>query len=76
MLNLPFLKNFIAYLKKNNYSEETIYNYKRDLETFKIFLNKISVKFQEVSSQIITNYTNYLTSMERKQQKIKKVLKH
>jgi site-specific recombinase XerD len=66
MSKLPLFKEFITYLKKNKYSEETVYNYKRDLEAFGNFLNKTDIKFQEVTNQTIANYKSYLTSIERK----------
>ncbi len=66
MFNLPLFKEFITRLRKNDYSEETVYNYKRDLEAFGNFLNKIGIKFQEITNQIIKNYKLYLASTERK----------
>jgi len=66
MFNLPLFKEFISYLKKNNYSEETVYNYGRDLEAFGNFLNKTDIRFQEVTNRIIVDYKRYLTSIERK----------
>lgn len=72
MSNLPLLKEFITYLKKNKYSEETVYSYKRDLEVFRNFLNKIDIKFKEVTNQAITDYKSYLTSIERKTAKNQK----
>ncbi len=66
MSNLPLFKKFISYLRKNNYSEETVYNYERDLETFGNFLNQVDTKFQEVTNQTIVNYKRCLASIERK----------
>jgi len=66
MFNLPLFKEFISYLKKNNYSEETVYNYKRDLKAFENFLNKTGIRFQEVTNRVIADYKRYLTSIERK----------
>ena len=73
MSNLPFLKEFLLYMKENNYSEESVYNYKRDLETFKNFLGKEGVQFQEINKTIINNYKHYLVSPKRKTAKKKKI---
>ncbi len=37
MTSLPLLDDFLLSLKVNNYSQETIYNYERDLEVFENF---------------------------------------
>ena len=72
MRNLPLFKEFIYFLRKNKYSEETIYNYQRDLESFGNFLNKEGFKFQEVANQIIDDYKRYLASIERRTTKNEK----
>jgi len=74
MSNLPLFKGFLSYLKKDKYSEETIYNYQRDLESFGNFLNKKGIKFQEVTNQVIDDYKYYLTSTERKTAKNQKTV--
>ena len=37
---LPYFDDYLLSLRVNNYSDETIYNYERDLEVFTIFLNE------------------------------------
>ncbi|MCD5396156.1 MAG: tyrosine-type recombinase/integrase [Candidatus Pacebacteria bacterium] len=63
---LPHFDDFLLNLQTNNYSEETIYNYERDLETFQKFLNEINCKFEKVDKKTILNYKAYLTSLDRK----------
>lgn len=72
MFNLPLFKKFISYLKKNKYSDETIYNYQRDLEVFGNFLNKINTEFKEINNKTIDDYKHYLISIDRKTAKDQK----
>tara|TARA_Y100000031_G_C8224681_1_gene387699 strand:- start:214 stop:1173 length:960 start_codon:yes stop_codon:yes gene_type:complete len=65
-INLPYLDDFLLYLKTNNYSEETVYNYERDLNTLAYFLNEIDVNFEEVTKTTLLNYKAYLVSIDRK----------
>lgn len=67
MTTLPFLDDFLLSLRVNNYSQETIYNYERDLEVFKNFLEEeISTDFRKISKKSIETYKAYLTSIDRK----------
>ncbi|MCX7778802.1 MAG: tyrosine-type recombinase/integrase [Patescibacteria group bacterium] len=63
---LPYLDEFLLNLQTNNYSEETIYNYERDLITFQNFLNESKVNFENIDKKTILNYKAYLTSRDRK----------
>ena len=42
---LPLLNDFFISLQTNNYSSETIYNYKKDLLMLEYFFNHASVPF-------------------------------
>lgn len=67
-VKLPLLDEFLLFLKTQNYSEETIYNYERDLSTFSLYLSTeypSPVSFERVSKQIINEYKAYLTSKDR-----------
>lgn len=64
--NLPLIDDFLLSLKANNYSEETIYNYERDLNVFYYFLDEINVPFSKISKREILNYKAYLISRDRK----------
>ncbi len=69
MLNsglLPQLDDFLLNLQTNNYSDETIYNYERDLQVFIEFLNEMSLKFDKVDKKAINQYKAYLNSIDRK----------
>lgn len=61
----PYQDNFFEYLENRNYSQETIYNYKRDLKVFSIFLEVSGLSFLDISKQTIEFYKKYLTSEER-----------
>lgn len=63
---LPYLDDFLLYLKTNNYSEKTIYNYERDLKVFEKFLEDSPFSFKELTKKEISQYKAYLTSRDRK----------
>jgi integrase/recombinase XerD len=69
---LPHLDDFLLHLQTNNYSDETVYNYERDLKTFEAFLEELKVDFNEVNKKTILNYKAYLTSQDRKTAKNQK----
>lgn len=71
-IQLPYLDDFLLSLLSNNYSEETIYNYERDLLVFQNFLNEINLSFEKIDKKTILNYKAYLISQDRKTPKIKK----
>lgn len=71
-INLPYLDDFLLYLKTNNYSEETIYNYERDLEVLTYFLNEIGTEFKEITKTTLLNYKAYLISIDRKTPRLNK----
>ena len=63
---LPQLDNFLLFLKTNNYSFETVYNYERDLETFSQFLdNSPTPSFSKITKKTIDQYKAYLNSRDR-----------
>lgn len=67
-IDLPLFDSFLLLLKTQNYSEKTIYNYERDLNTFSYFLEKgglSPISFKDVSKQIINEYKAYLNSQDR-----------
>lgn len=64
---LPYLDEFLLYLKTQNYSEETSYNYERDLRMFSNFLKDEKFEFQSLSKQSLNIYKAYLVSRDRKQ---------
>ncbi len=65
-IQLPHLDDFLLDLQTNNRSEETIYNYERDLKVFENFLNEINVNFDKINKKTILNYKAYLVSRDRK----------
>lgn len=67
-IQLPHFDDYLLYIKTQNYSNETVYNYDRDLETFRNFLeNGLSspIEFKKVNKQIINEYKAYLSSTDR-----------
>jgi len=71
-VQLPHLDDFLLHLQTDNYSEETIYNYERDLEVFRDFLEEINTEFEKIDKKTILNYKAYLTSRDRKTPKNQK----
>jgi len=63
---LPFLDDFLLNLKTQNYSEETIYNYERDLTVFEKFLQEQELSFKDLNKKVINQYKAYLISQDRK----------
>jgi site-specific recombinase XerD len=71
-IQLPNLDDFLLNLQVNNLSQETIYNYERDLKVFEDFLNEINTDFDNIDKKTILNYKAYLVSRDRKTPKAKK----
>jgi site-specific recombinase XerD len=65
---LPYLDDFLLHIKTNNYSEETLYNYERDLQTFENFLTgeTDSLPFEKITKRTIEEFKAYLNSRDRK----------
>lgn len=62
---LPLIDDFLLNLQTNNYSDETVYNYERDLKVFENFLNEISLPFSNVDKYAINRYKAHLNSIDR-----------
>ncbi len=69
---LPYLDDFLLNLQVNNLSQETVYNYERDLQVFQNFLKEMNVEFNKTDKKIILNYKAYLVSQDRKTAKSQK----
>ncbi len=65
-MKLPLIDDFLLNLKTQNYSEETIYNYDRDLRVFDQFLQESPILFEKVDKKAINQYKAYLISRDRK----------
>lgn len=62
---LPLLQDFLLSLQTNNLSQETVYNYERDLNVFEKFLNDINLDFNLADKRTILRYKAYLSSQDR-----------
>ena len=62
---LPYLDDFFLYLKTNNYSLETLYNYERDLTVFARFLASSSLAFEHLNKRSLAEFKAYFTSRDR-----------
>ena len=71
-IQLPNSDDFLLNLQVNNLSQETIYNYERDLKVFENFLNEINTEFDDIDKKTILNYKAYLVSQDRKTPKAQK----
>lgn len=65
-IQLPSLDDFLLNLQVNNLSQETIYNYERDLQVFQNFLEEAKIDFDNADKKTILNYKAYLVSQDRK----------
>lgn len=71
---LPLYKNFFLQLKVNNYSKETLYNYRRDLDLFNSFLLEQSISFSQISRLTINEFKALLHDKELDPQSINRHL--
>ncbi len=62
---LPLFEEYLLHLQVNNFSNETIYNYERDLKVFDNFLISENIKFDKLSKLYIDRYKAYLFSIDR-----------
>ncbi|MFA6098428.1 MAG: tyrosine-type recombinase/integrase [Patescibacteria group bacterium] len=63
---LPHLDDFLLNIKTNNYSDETIYNYERDLQVFEHYIdNEAKKTFKALQKRDIELYKAFLTSRDR-----------
>ncbi|MFW5719713.1 MAG: tyrosine-type recombinase/integrase [Candidatus Dojkabacteria bacterium] len=62
MYELPFKEDFLLELQNNNYSLETVYNYRRDLTVFEVFMNIRGVDFPALNKRVLTFYKGFLRS--------------
>lgn len=53
MNNLPLFDDFLLYIKSQNYSDESLYSYERDLTVFDIFLTDSSIPFDKIDKRSI-----------------------
>jgi integrase/recombinase XerD len=64
---IPYFDEFLLWLKTQNYSEETVYNYERDLRTLQDFLEEEKLEFTSLSKPLFNQFKAYLVSRDRKQ---------
>ncbi len=57
---LPYKKEFLLSLINNNYSEETVVNYKRDLLIFELFLEERGRSFESMDKILVSEYKGCL----------------
>ncbi|MBI2121564.1 MAG: tyrosine-type recombinase/integrase [Candidatus Sungbacteria bacterium] len=67
MASLPYIDDFLLHIRTNNYSDETLYNYERDLKVFEDFLsNDVKTPFPKINRRTIELYKAYMSSRDRK----------
>lgn len=64
MFELPYKDDFLLDIQNNNYSQETVYNYRRDLTVFEAFMNIQKTDFTSLSKRSLTYYKGFLQSPE------------
>lgn len=60
MLELPYKDDFLLDIQNNNYSQETVYNYRRDLTVFEAFMNIQQTDFPALTKRSLTYYKGFL----------------
>ncbi len=63
---LDYLDDFLLYLQTNSYSDETVYNYERDLLTFENYLKENKMGFNKIVKKDMERFKAYLNSKDRK----------
>jgi site-specific recombinase XerD len=63
---LPYFEQFVLNLKNSNYSDETVYNYQRDLNTFQNYLEEFQKQFDKIALIDIQEFIDYQKSNNRK----------
>lgn len=63
--NLDLIDDFFLFLQTNNYSPETIYNYKKDLLHFDSFLKSRNIYIKDMDKRLIFEFKAYLSSDTR-----------
>lgn len=64
---LPLYDTYLKYLKTQDFSPETLYNYERDLMVFARFLtDEARIPFDKISKKTLELYKAYLSSRDRK----------
>lgn len=63
---LSCLEDYLLYLQTNNYSDETVYNYERDLLIFNNYLEKNNIIFDKINKKDVEKFKAYLTSRDRR----------
>jgi len=65
-MTLPLIDDYLLSLQTNNYSEETRYNYERDLQVFDDFVtNDLKKSFTDLDKKDINLYKAFLNSRDR-----------
>lgn len=62
IIELPYKKEFLLSLVNNNYSEQTVSNYRRDLFIFQLFLSSKGKSFQSIDKLLVIEYKGFLRS--------------
>lgn len=65
-MKLPGFREFLSSLEVGMYSEETLYNYERDLAVFESYLSELNCDFMHVTKRVVEQYKAYLISHNRK----------
>ncbi len=63
--HLDLIDDFFLFLDTNNYSPETIYNYKKDLLHFDNFLRSRNIYIKDMNKRLIFEFKAYLVSVDR-----------
>jgi site-specific recombinase XerD len=71
MFELPYKEDFLLEIQNNNYSLETVYNYRRDLTVFEAFMNIRNTDFDGINKRFLTFYKGFLQTPDYLEQILK-----
>lgn len=63
--NMDLSQDFFLFLKTNNYSPKTVYNYKNDLAIFNNFLKSRNLMIKDLDKRLVFEFKAYLSSDNR-----------
>jgi len=64
--SLPYFDDFLLFIKTQNYSEETVYNYERDLTYLRNFFEDQKCRYKDLNKQLFNQFKVWLVSKDRK----------
>lgn len=65
-MKIPYLNDYLKYLKEHNYNKSTIYSYNFGLKSLSDYLNNNNINPRQLTLQDIENFIGYLKNKKAK----------